>query len=405
MTDIIESNKNPYGNNTIEDIYDAKKIKDIEIEFLSLLKSNLGKYNISLKNVYEWLEMPELYSSYKTDKSVRTVFRRGVLSGENYILDEADNENDLGKGFIIRKGEKGINYPWFSVDGFKTFVMTLKRNKKAYLVRKYFLEVERNYWDALNRSEKENKAKLKKLNSDIDRFVTRLDKVEQERDVYLGERFEVQRKLKKTRDLERVLDKKDDFLLNVNGEYSNYIFLQKLFLKPISLYVVNPDYMKQKSTKTPKEPKQKKEPIVKKPFDLNSDSDDSNVTEVTNASNSNTQTTNIKGYTYDDTSFEYEKNFNDYSLQSDIIDNPTDEPLLYYCIGPYTEKTEKPKENFYKIGDLYVKDMKHLKELKTQLEKPNDYRKEYLYKAHYSSIHSMNVDILNKMLRKHLQTL
>jgi hypothetical protein len=396
----------------IENIYDPEKIKKIEAEFIHLLRQDRKKYNISLEGVYEWLEMPDAFEGYKSDRKSRNNFVTRYLKSENLMLRQAKTEDDLDKDFVMIKGKKGIMYPWFSVRGFKAFCMSANV-KKSKCVMDYFIKTEENYWKALHRSEEENKIIAKRLEAESDRFKNKLIKVEQERDKLLESSFEVQRKLKKTRDLERVLDKRDDFLLNVNGEYANYIFLQKLFLKSISLYVVNPDYMKQKSTKTPKEPKQKKEIIVKKPFDLNSDSDDSNVTEVTNASNSNTQTTNVKGYAYDDTPFEYEKNFNDYSLQSDIIDNPTDEPLLYYCIGPYTEKAEKPKENFYKIGDLYVKDMKHLKELKTQLEKPNDYRKEYLYKtrqkdiykAHYSSIHGLNVDILNKMLRKHLQTL
>lgn len=416
----IETSDIDDGN--IEDIYDSKKIEEIQNEFLYLLKQDRKKYNISLENIYKWSELSESFEKYKTDSKFRNNFINRKLKGENSILRQAKNENDLDKDYIIIKDKGGVMYPWFSVRGFKAYSTTAGIKKSRYVVD-YFIKLEEKYLEALGRSEKENKAELAKINSTLEKYKTDLIKTEEERDKYLEERYIVQQNLERIKLVEQVIENKDDFVIDVNPEYVNYCYLRQLHLKPVSLYIVNPHYMTsatEKSTKT-KKTKSTKKTIAKKLFESDSDNNDNNsdvseLTEITTISKSKTllKPTNTDDKSlYNDDLVEYYKNFNEYDLKYDILDNPTDEPLLYYYIGPYAEKTAKPTDNFHKIATLYVKDTKHLKELKSRLDKIDNRGNEYLYKtpknniykAYYSTIYRMSIDILNEIYCEQLQPL
>lgn len=406
---------------TIEDIYDSKKIEEIQNEFLYLLRQDRKKYNISLESIYKWSELSESFEKYKTDSKFRNNFINRKLKGENSILRQAKNENDVDKDYVMIKDKKGVMYPWFSVRGFKAYSTTAGIKKSRYVVD-YFIKLEEKYLEALGRSEKENKAELAKINRTLEKYKTDLIKVEEERDKYLGERYIVQQNLERIKLVEQVIENKDDFVIDVNPEYVNYCYLRQLHLKPVSLYVVNPEYMAPATEKSAriKKTKSTKKSIAKKLFESDSDntdnnSDDSELTEITTTSKSkapqkpkNTDTNNTL---YNDDMVDYYKNFNEYDLKYDMLDNPTDEPLLYYHIGPYAEKTAKPTDNFHKIATLYVKDGKHLKELKTRLDNIDNRRNGYLYKtpknniykAYYSTIYRMSIDILNEIYCEQLQ--
>lgn len=142
---------------------EMNEINKIEEEFLNLVKDSKNSYFITFKILCQWLNKIDLYINYEIDKQARKDFNRRYLRVKKYSLIEVKNSKDVGD-FIMVKNENDISFPWFSADGFKMMCMILK-SEQSFLVMRYFIRLEKKYWNALHKTKEENSKEIKKINS------------------------------------------------------------------------------------------------------------------------------------------------------------------------------------------------------------------------------------------------
>ena len=379
-----------------------KIINDIKIEFLSLLDKNMIGYFISLEQVYNWLENPEVYVRYSTDDMFRRNFRRRFLRSDKVMLDEAKNESNLDDDFIMRKN-KNIEYPWFSVDGFKTFCIAVDEDKSRY-VRKYFIQIEKDYLRVLRQSKEENEKENKELKDKIAKLDSRLMDNIDRANKYEEQALMLEFKLKKNEAIEMILDDKDDFATEGNPEYKEYLYLKSLYYKKVPLYIVNPEYIAAKLNKINKIDKTNKtKPNKTKKSDKIENTNEAerlNIIISDSESDSNTVMTDVKSTksAKHDPKFNYnalyDLDFNEYSIVD--IENEYESHELFYYIGGLTQ-TAKPTDNFYKVTDLLVKDNKHLKQIKDVLNTDDLINGKYYYKTAYKSIYKASYNLIKSI--------
>ena len=126
--------------------------KDIYVEFLSKAAKGQKGYNISLKDVLEWISIDEYpyTESYQFMKEfdktyLKSKFVRNMI-GTRFLI--ALGEEDCDADYIYRKNANGLKIPYFSDRGFKKLCLTLK-STKSNLVIEYFLELEKEYLNSL----------------------------------------------------------------------------------------------------------------------------------------------------------------------------------------------------------------------------------------------------------------
>jgi hypothetical protein len=141
-------------------------IEFMKVEFLALIKANKNSYQISLKKISEWLEMPEMYENYLLIEDSRENFINCYLRNEKFPLDESENENDFTNHFIMRNQEE-IDFPWFSTEGFKMFCVIFG-GEKAQNIRRSFIQIKYDYLSEL----KQNELRLKKYNKEFENIIS-----------------------------------------------------------------------------------------------------------------------------------------------------------------------------------------------------------------------------------------
>jgi hypothetical protein len=383
-------------------------IELIKIEFLALLKAKKKGYHISLQKASEWLEVPEIYENYRSDQNSRKNFRKRFLRSEKFLLTEAKAEDEFGNDFIMRKKGKNdnnldlennldndpdndpdmkkkvkIEFPWFSTEGFKMFCMT-SGGIKANYVRKYFIQIEDDYWRVLRQSKAETELEYKKLNDEIDRHKSILNKkdegiqrAETDRDKYLMENLQ----LKHFEYIDDVLKTKDDILSLGNYERKELEYLRKETMKKVPIYIVNTTFV----NKVKKVSKSK----VKSKKVLNSDESDESCGESSHQNDikggESSFQSEIKGGDEAGDKFEnidYEKEFNEYHLNEVYNQEYSDDdPVMYYCLGALNGK-QKPVTNHHKIGEIFIKDKEHLDKINERFNNDAmDYYGKFEYKT------------------------
>lgn len=116
--------------------------RDIRNEFLAITEDNREGYFIPLSKACDWLRI-----DYQDTPIFRDNFKRRMLDAKNYIFVEAKSEQDMSGHYIYRKNTAGdvrIKLPWFNGDGFKILCMVSKA-PKAMFVRRYYLDLEKDY--------------------------------------------------------------------------------------------------------------------------------------------------------------------------------------------------------------------------------------------------------------------
>ena len=116
--------------------------KDIRNEFLAITEDNREGYFIPLSKACDWLRI-----DYQDTPTFRDNFKRRMLDTKNHIFVEAKSEQDMSGHYIYRKNTEGdvrIKLPWFNGDGFKILCMVSKA-PKAMFVRRYYLDLEKDY--------------------------------------------------------------------------------------------------------------------------------------------------------------------------------------------------------------------------------------------------------------------
>lgn len=347
-----------------------KVINDIKVEFLSLINKKNNGYIISLENVYTWLENPDVYTKYKNDDMFRRDFRRRYLRDEKIMMYESNNESDLDHDYIMRK-TNNIKFPWFSVEGFKMFCLAVNENKARY-VRKYFIEIEKDYLRVINQTDAENKKELKELTTKMNNFESNLLKTKSDlnQTIELANKYEekylvAEYENKKIKYIKNVLDDADDFATAGNPEYVEYKYIKTTYYKKVGVYIVNPEYIK------PKKPRKS----IKKNSDVESEPE-----------------SEIAHNDYNNYDVYYDKHFTEYDFEYDI--NQSDSPELFYYIAGLSQKVDKPVENFYKITDLYVKDAMHLKQIREVFDTNELSHGKYYYKTGYKYTYNVNYNFI-----------
>ena len=363
-------------------------IQEIRIEFLSLIRESTTGYFISLEKTYSWLENPDVYTSYSTDENFRRNFRKRYLRNDKFMLDESVDESDREKDYIMRK-EKNINIPWFSIEGFKTFCMVVNETKSNY-IRKYFIQIEKDYMRVLEQSAEKTKMELTILNQDLIKAKSSIIKLSDTSDKHLEQKLSLEYKLKKVESLEIVLDDQDDFNTVGNNQYKEYLYLREIHMKKIPLYIVKPDIMDIAV----------KSPAIKI---IAVDSDSEDILSMMNQNIVVQKKTKNKKSLKIDTDIHYKKKYNEYNFNNDILMDPhsgEDSPVLFYYLGAYAERVEKNITTHFKIADIFVKDKEHLDEIKNELgNAPNKYGKRWIYKTTYTNINNIALGISNNRLR------
>lgn len=361
-------------------------INGIKLDFLSLLRDNKSGYFITLEKLYTWLEMPQVYANYISDGNYRRNFRKRYLRCDKLLLDESVCETDLEQDFIMRK-ENGINMPWFSNEGFKTFCMVVNEPKSNY-VRKYFIQIEKDYMRVLKQTAEITAKELQILNTDLANAKSSIIKISDSSEQTLQQNLELQHKLKKTQTLEVILDEQDDFCSNGNAEYKEYLYLRELYMKHIPLYIVKKEFVEM--TKFTNK--------LQIPEVNDSDPD---FTELI----SNLKPLKIhrkKKLQKIITDLHYRKNYNDYQFTNDICPDQhsgEESPTLYYYLGGFTEKAEKNTDTHYKICNINVLDKEHLDQIKLQLLNCVAFGKRWTYKTTYTHIYNISLHTSNERLR------
>lgn len=366
-------------------------IADIKLEFLSLLRDNKSGYFITLEKLYTWLENPQTHTNYICDENYRRNFRKRYLRNDKLLLDESNDEQDLDKDFIMRK-TNGINMPWFSNEGFKTFCMVVNEPKSNY-VRKYFIQIEKDYMRVLEQSAEATVAELQALNTDLCKAKQSIIKISTAAEQTLEQHLALQYKLQMTATLEVILDEQEDFCSVGNNEYKEYLYLRELHMKRIPIYIVKKETMEVVSK------------TISKIADTDSESDF--VQMVTKIKPTKVKKTRSKKVLQIDTDVHYKKNYDEYNFANDInIDKNSGEmsPVLYYYIGGYNEKVEKNTDTHFKICNLHILDKEHLEEIKNQLSIFNKCSKRWIYKTTYSEIIDIALEISNSRFRDLLIT-
>jgi phage anti-repressor protein len=373
----------------------AETIAEIKNEFLLLVREPQPGYFISLEKTYTWLENPKMYNNYVVDENARRNFRKRYLRGEKFMLDESTDEKDIDKDFIMRKNDKNINMPWFSIEGFKTFCMVVNEPKSNY-VRKYFIQIEKDYMRVLEQSSKATYLELYDLNIDLSKAKTSIIKMSDTSDKYLEQKLILERKLKTVESLEIILDDQSDFATNGNNEYKEYLYLRETFMKKIPIYIVKPDSMiVNKSTKvvTPEQDDNESDidfvsMLVKKPL------------KKTKSKKSSIKSPKLEVKTL---APYYEKEYNEYNFKNDIlVDDMSggDSPVLYYYIGGFMEKIEKNPDTYFKICDIFVLNKEHLSDIKIELNEVDSTTssKKWIYKTTYTHINNIALGISSNKL-------
>lgn len=394
----------------------------IKVEFLSLIKLNQNGYFISLEKTYNWLENNNVYNDYAISESSRRNFKKRYLRNDKFLLDEAESETDFYKDYVMIKNKNNIAFPWFSIEGFKTFCMVANEPKSVF-VRKYFIQVEKDYMRVLEQSAIETKLELLNVNSKLSKSSFSLNIISNRCQQYLEEKLETDFKLKKVENLERILDDEKDFSSEGNLEYKCYNYLQMMYMKKIPLYIVCPEYVigkvdsdLDKSVNSnlveditpieiytiPKKSILKKIKKVKpKEFRISSDSD-SDAKPVVKVQLK-------KNKAFNSNNLYYRKEYNKYSFKNDIEQDDFSgetSPTLYYYIPGFAEKSTKNPEIYFKICDLFVKDKEHLISIKEQLDTMDIiddkyiYKtpKKWIYKVSYTDIKNISLSVIQSRL-------
>jgi len=395
-----------------------KEVDQIRLEFLDLVINKIDGYFISFENICKWLEDNETFEKYNTDKIYRRHFLdRNLRNNNGIIFNEAKDEDDKNKYFIMRKECNQVRYPWFSSDGFKAYCMMSKKPKGA-LVRAYFIEVEKDYVRALSQTFEQNAAELKSLKEDLAKTKIELAKQTKCADKLLdidGKNAILIQNMNKYSSVKRMLKEVDVYAYNMDPIMVEAMYYRYTYAKKVHLYIVNHEFMQSKKRIT-----KDKKPI-ENTFGINLDSGSETENANVEPKNSRKPVTKkvkegeaVNNLYSDDVFYEdnYDnvKSFDEFELfdieeSGDYHDKP-----LYYHIGAFTGKLSK-NENYKFIDYLYVVDKNHLEMIKNHLndEKIND---KYAYKTAKANIYNIsyaslldkrNTTLANYLHDKHLQ--
>jgi hypothetical protein len=223
-------------------------IHEIKIDFLMLLQTSSQTYIISLLKAFEWLDEEDKAIRYATDSVFRANFNTKVLKSDNLMLARAETVDDIGADYVMKnyKTDKStIKLPWFSPEGFKTFCM-VSGARKSHYVRRYFIEVERDYWRSLRQTTEENKKELASLTAEIQKIEHSNEKLIDENDTLLNKLCNIENQYNKYKDVAEIVIDYDAFATSGTPEHKAFLLAKKKYFFKSPIYVVSPDYMKKR---------------------------------------------------------------------------------------------------------------------------------------------------------------
>jgi len=254
---------------------------------------------------------------------------------------------------------------------------------KSNYVRKYFIQIEKDYMRVLEQDAAATTIELQILNSSLSKAKQSIIKISDTAEKTLQQQLLLQHKLNTTAELEVILDEQDDFCSVGNNEYKEYLYLRELHMRCIPLYIIKKEIVE----------------IAKSPKISVVESDSDFAQMVTKIKTLKVKKTRSKRALHIDTDVYYKKNYNEFNFTNDIeCVSGEDSPLLYYYIGGYNEKVEKNVDTHYKICDIRVLDKEHLEEIKVQLPTTSKYNKRWIYKTTYTTIINIALSISNARL-------
>lgn len=412
---------------------DNKIMDDIKLEFLTLVKTNRKGYFISLKKTFHWLDLNEKYEQYLSDTMARKNFKRRFLKNKKFLLDEAKNERDLECDFIMRKNENNISFPWFSDDGFKIFCMIVNE-PKSYYVRKYFIQIEKDYWRVLNQNYEETQKELilleeqmKKKNNEFLLLDEAYNKLKDENLEQFYHIANISSKMPYYEELNDIFQDRDNFAVTGNPDYKILQLMYEMYANKTIIYVVNPKHILSKFikkdkannsiTKKKKSMRKKKNKISHNIVEFFSEDEDEDINDVETINynidntdlfkqNNNTDNLNILYQRYD---MEFDRNepWNQLTM-GDLEYNPDQEN--YMILQAFKSNVTKPLDKYHPVAHIYILDKTHYNEfMRALMKRANNTPLKKVFNVSWNTIkeiqHSTLVDRLRKIKNKKMSTL
>jgi ribosomal protein L12E/L44/L45/RPP1/RPP2 len=263
LQDLIAEAEDKSVDEISKDTEMLSMIDEIRTQFLYLVKNRkTAGYIITLKQAFTWIGYIGEGKGQKTIKNYantldnfkkRDLFITGSNKDQVSMYNRAMNKNE-DKDYIIEKVGR-IEEIMFSASGFKTFCMSQNKGIRAKAVKKYFIQVEEEFYNSLS-SEKEvlyEKLKIletkfapiseyeKKHGFSLDMAIKNLDNIETERQKFeenaFNARVERNAAVSKLAENKRLLDG-DGSIDDINREV--YQYLRKLIMKKVEVYMVRP---------------------------------------------------------------------------------------------------------------------------------------------------------------------
>jgi hypothetical protein len=228
-------------------------VDEIKTVFLSISQNNRCGYFISLYDTLKWLDV-----DMNPDKVKFLIYniKTRYLRKKEYYFEEAADANDFSKDYHIIKDSKRRNVPYFSDEGFKKFCMVYI-SPKSNAVRMYYINLERDFLQALCSTQDQNAKIMLKLTNDFEDLSKKYKKTDQA--LLLTQKEASKERLMRIKHEESLFyqndvikkynyldeyDKQEEYI--GNDDYKIYKIIEKSFLKPVYIYIISCEYMSMK---------------------------------------------------------------------------------------------------------------------------------------------------------------
>jgi hypothetical protein len=209
------------------------------LDFLGLLESGEPGYFISLETAFNWIGEPESFTKYCEDANFRKNFIKRNLRNEKISLIEAESEDDITKDFIMRQNSKKnkMEFPWFSIEGFKLLCMTV--GEKSYLVRKYFIQIEADYYRVLRQDSEVTKQELQTLRIKLDSHTNGVLALQNKADRLELENANLAIVNEAYSDIKNLIKTGYSFAYEAGSDNIIYDFLKKKHMQALPVFVID----------------------------------------------------------------------------------------------------------------------------------------------------------------------
>lgn len=267
---------------------------EIRYMFLGLAKLDRKGFNISFDKVLEWIgayeDKPDIIQQKKMKDHLMERYIKepeyGIMEGLDYIIIIDDTEEN-------KKNRRKTQSLLFSDDGMKYFCAIYK-TPKSILVRRYFIQLEKDYIKAIEQTYEENAKSREIVNrsaADIQTceghdcfyWCEEAKKLDKERKATVQLLTNVGKKLHETEEKLAVEELNSQFVeshamilkkkleetseqLHVNPEYNKYMetqLLKKEFMKTVYISLVDPSIFYAKKAHGSRKPRGKSSPAKK----------------------------------------------------------------------------------------------------------------------------------------------